>query len=113
MNHEDEEKNTTGQPPRLEDMPQEAGMLLPGHLWRVRHARGGSTAATGTHERTGSVTKPRSKLTHPLLYLAAGAMLSITVLRCHHSETHTHVHAGPGAVVHVVNGEPPAGKGGR
>ena len=58
--------------------------------------------------------KPRSRLTQPLLCLAAGAIaaFSITFFRCDHRETNTYVHAEPGAIVHVVNGEP-AGKGGR
>ena len=58
--------------------------------------------------------KPRARLTQPLLCLAAGAIaaFSITFFRCDQRETNTYVHAEPGAIVHVVNGEP-AGKGGR
>ena len=52
--------------------------------------------------------KPYSRLTQPLLCLAAGAIaaFSITFFRCDHRETNTYVHAEPGAVVHMVNGEP-------
>ena len=103
MNKEDEEKNTTGQPPRLKAISQSAGLLFQGRFGGLRHARAVSTAATETRERTWSVTKPRVKLTPPLLYLAAGALLSITI--CSHNETHTYIDAGPGAVIQVVNGE--------
>ena len=57
--------------------------------------------------------KPRAQLIQPLLCLAAGAIavFSLTFFRCDYRETNTYVHAEPGAVVDVVNGEPVAGKG--
>lgn len=74
-----------------------------------------ATAATRTRERTRFVTKPQFRFTQPLLCLAAGAIAMFSIsFRCgDHRETHTHIDAGPGAVVvHVVN-EEPADKSGR